>query len=372
MCMKINLTKLEVGKLLDLLQTRETNMDVSSMYLYYLTNEANSIQEKAVNNWMKQRRLSVDRAFYYELLNILELDHRDPDYINANKTCHIQDIKALDPKKYIDNPYYQNIKVPETKSSSWYFKYDTLEAYEGFMYQDLEVVPQENYAEHSKLGFFTKPFKYLSVTQGDEIWMCITPHEIETMEKSIEEARGNVLVFGLGLGYFPYMISSKTNVRSITIIEKDKNAIELFTKHILPQFRFKDKIKIVESDAFEYLKNNDISSNFNYSFVDLWHNVDDGISLYLQFKKLTKDNEITYFSYWIETSLLVYLRRLLLSLIDEQAGGSTAEDYTQEENIDDHIINRMYQIYKDLEITSYAQIHELLSDNSLRKLAELI
>lgn len=368
--MKINLTKEDLQKLLDLFQTREINMDISSMYLYYLTNESTSIKEKNVSRWMKDRKLSVDRAFYYEFLNVLELDHKDKYYMDANKQCKVSDIKQLDPNVYTANPYYQTIKVPEVKSKSWYFKYDTIEAYEGFMYDDLFVDAKNNYAENSRLGFFTKPYKYLSVTQGDEIWMCVTPHEMNTMAPSIEEARGNVLVYGLGLGYFPFMVSNKFNVNKITIIEKDKNAIELFTKYILPQFPNKDKISVVEADAFEYTKNHDIASSYNYAFVDLWHNVEDGIPLYLMMKKLTKGNTKTRFSYWIEESLLVYLRRLLLTLIDEVADGADESNYVKELNQDDHVVNRMYQVYKEKNITTYEQIYQMLSDESLRHLAE--
>ena len=60
--------------------------------------------------------------------------------------------------------------------------------------------------------------------------MLITPNEIETMKKSISEATGNVLTYGLGLGYYAYMVSMKENVESVTIVEKDKEIIDLFKK----------------------------------------------------------------------------------------------------------------------------------------------
>lgn len=370
--MKIELSKNDLQVLIKLLQTREINVDVSSMYLYYLMNETSSIKEKDILSLMNKRKLSVNQAFYFEFINALDLDYKDDDYILANKTCKISDIKALDINKYLSNPYYQTIKVPEVKEETWYFKYDKIDAYEGFMYNDLEVLENEYFAEKSSFGFFQKPYKYLSVTEGDDIWMCVTPHEMETMEPSINEARGNVLVFGLGLGYYPFMISRKPNVNSITIVEKDPRVISLFKKYILPQFPYKEKITIIEEDAFSFLKKNDIESKFNYSFVDLWHNVDDGISLYLRFKKETKNMIRTHFSYWIEKSLLVYLRRLMLSLLDEQADNASEENYIHEENFDDHIINRMYQITKDKKILSIKEIYSLLSDDGLRTIAEKI
>ena len=85
--------------------------------------------------------------------------------------------------------------------------------------------------------------------------MLITPNEINTMQPVIDNVSGNVVTFGLGLGYFAYMCSIKNNVNGITIVEKDKNVIELFEKYILPQFEYKDKIKIVNSDAFDFASN---------------------------------------------------------------------------------------------------------------------
>ena len=39
--------------------------------------------------------------------------------------------------------------------------------------------------------------------------MTITPDEIETMKEAVDQAFGNVLTFGLGLGYYAYMVSEK-------------------------------------------------------------------------------------------------------------------------------------------------------------------
>ena len=122
------------------------------------------------------------------------------------------------------------------------------------------------------------------------------------MKKSISEATGNVLTYGLGLGYYAYMVSMKDNVESVTIVEKDKGIIDLFTRYILPQFKNKSKIKIINDDAFNYFKK-DIY--YDYVFVDIWHDPSDGIDLYLKFKNLEKDN-IKY-SYWIEDTLKCYI-----------------------------------------------------------------
>ena len=71
----------------------------------------------------------------------------------------------------------------------------------------------------------------------------------------------------------------------------------------MPKFNNKEKIEIIKSDAIEFAKDMD---GYDYAFVDLWHDVSDGIDLYLKMKNLEKNN-IKYY-YWIEESLLSWIR----------------------------------------------------------------
>ena len=45
---------------------------------------------------------------------------------------------------------------------------------------------------------------------------------------------------------------------------------------------------------------------YDFVFTDLWHDVSDGIDMYLKMKKYEKQSPIL-FSYWIEKSILCYL-----------------------------------------------------------------
>ena len=359
--MKINISKNDINKLIELLRINDTCINISNMYLYYLFNEFTAISTKNIQKLMTSKHISEEQAFYQEFLKVLEIDESDEDYQYANSRCKISNIKKLDENKYLNNPYYKNIKVPEIKNGKYL-------PYEGFMYRDVIINPY-NFAEESQLGFFNKEFKYLTVAQNNNIWMCITPHEIETMELSIQEANGTVAVFGLGLGYYPYMISLKNNVDKIIIIEKDKKVIQLFKEYILPQFENKDKIEIIQIDAFEYAKN--MNSSINYAFVDLWHNVDDGLELYLRMKSIESKLDNIKFSYWIEDSLIAYYRRSLFTLIDEQADGSDESNYLQAENFNDELINKMFYLYKNEEINSYQDIISLLSKENILKKVHL-
>ena len=63
--------------------------------------------------------------------------------------------------------------------------------------------------------------------------MTLTPVDLDTSVDAIRAAFGRVVTFGLGLGYYAYMVSEKAEVESITVVEKSEEIIKLFKKHIL-------------------------------------------------------------------------------------------------------------------------------------------
>ena len=98
-----------------------------------------------------------------------------------------------------------------------------------------------------------------------------------------------------------YMASLKEDVSSIVIVENNFDVISLFEKKILPFFPYPEKIHIVFEDAYTYAKK---KKKCDYVFVDIYHDVSDGIDAYLSFKLLERDDVI--YDYWIEKSILCY------------------------------------------------------------------
>lgn len=210
--------------------------------------------------------------------------------------------KELDIKDYNDNLFLKRIKLDNIKYKNWQIKNISYKPYELFVYNDLElidncVIPQ--------IGFFNTEYKYPAIYENNRIWMLITPNEINTMDAPIKESFGHVLTYGLGIGYFAYMVSLKDNVESVTIVEKDESVINLFKTIILPQFEYKDKIKIICADAIDYAKQ---KIKYDYVFVDIWHDPSDAVYLYKQFKLLERTD--TKYSYWIEKTIKYYLDEL--------------------------------------------------------------
>lgn len=251
--------------------------------------------------------------------NDTQAKHFEREYLKKS-------VKMLSAEEYRNNPYLKNIKIPKKKVSTWELGYQSYQPYEGFIYDDIEVL--DNFREIPKIGFFEEEFSFPTVFEDGVEWMAIKPNEIETMKPHIEKMSGDVVVFGLGIGYFAYMVSEKADVSSVTVVERDSSVIKLFENYILPQFENKDKIKIVKSDAFTYAKNQMINQKHDCAFVDLWHDVSDGVELYIKMKKLEAKSPNTEFSYWIEKSILSNIRWHIFDGIDKQIeNGKFTEPY---------------------------------------------
>ena len=98
--------------------------------------------------------------------------------------------------------------------------------------------------------------------------------------------------------------------------------------------------------------------------MDIWHNAEDGLPLYLRFKSLLKDYRGDT-SYWLEESLIAMYRRCLLTLVEENLHDYNDNNYLKAENQYDRLINELYFKYKNTQINSFIDLHNLLTKQSI-------
>jgi hypothetical protein len=279
-------------------------------------------------------------------------------------------IHEIKPDAYLADPFYQQVHPEEVREKGWHLWNSGYAPHEGFVYDELSIDPN-TFAETTRFGFFETAFPFLAIEQNGSTWMSVTPHEINTMTDSFKEVHGKAITFGLGMGYYAFMAANKKDVSSITVIEKDPTVIALFKTHLLPFFPHPEKIRLIEEDAFHYARSM-AKEHYDYSFVDLWHLPEDGLSLYLRMRQLEKYSPETEWVYWVETSLLSLLRRAVLVLLEEEIAGSKDEDYDYAATTSDLIINQLHKLLKKKEIKTFLDVHDLLSDASLKALGSLI
>lgn len=286
-------------------QIEDDNFRIFSLMSNYLNNYSDYISRSDIEEIVSDK-VSVEQAFSIILANGVGLDILDK---NLDKDIFNQYfpkmVKKLEVSEYKENPYFKKVRNPKIKLGNIELKYDFYKPYEGFVYNDIEVDKEGRM--YPQIGFFEEDFRYPAILENDRIWMTVTPNEIETMKMPIEKAHGKVLTFGLGLGYFQYMVSNKLEVSEVYVVDSNETIINLFSKYLLPQFENSNKIKIIKMDAFEFLAKEMKNYTFDYLFADLWHDVSDGVEMYLKIKEYEKLYPKTEFEYWIEKSIKAYL-----------------------------------------------------------------
>lgn len=360
--MKINKSPKLVEYINRLSEINDLNLSLSDMFLSIISN-FDITSPKEIDILTKTYNKDSKDLYFDKIVDYWDIDEEveDNKYILDNYIY--PSINKLSIEQYLDNPYYKNIKISNQKIGQYELVNDKYRPYELFPSDDIKV--DDDYIEHSEIGYFEKEFSFIAINQNKITWMSVNPNEIKTMQKHIDRAKGNVIVFGLGLGYYPYMISLKEEVTSITIIERDNNIIKLFKENILNQFPNKDKIHIVQDDALDVIKK---PLNYDFTFVDLWHNAEDGFNLFINFKKQEHISPNTVFSYWLDNSFYALLRRAFIALLIENLEGYNDSNYQHADTTFDSIVNHLYFQTKNLQINSEEEIKSLLTNEALLRL----
>lgn len=272
----------------------------------FINHEADFIRPEFIESLCRDYDISKEEAYCFTLAASIDLDtEKNPRDAEIFEEYFPDMVHLLKNKDYENNPYLKNIKIPTKKLGKWELCYKTYVPYQAFVFDDPKITRDGKIIP--QIGFFEKEFSYPAVLESGTEWMLITPNEINTMRAPISGAHGKVLTYGLGLGYFAYMVSEKESVSSVTIVERDKNAISLFRDIILPQMPRKDKINIICDDAFYFAETRLADSDFNFVFADIWHDPSDGVPAYKRLKETEKYLPSADFSYWIEKTLKCYI-----------------------------------------------------------------
>lgn len=114
------------------------------------------------------------------------------------------------------------------------------------------------------------PGKYTKLIHKKRgVIMSDTPAEMNDHAYFVEKAYGNVLINGLGLGVVLYNCVIKEEVKHVTVVEIDRDVIELVGSQFLPMFE--NKIKIVHANALTYTFPREVK--FNCVWHDIWDSI---------------------------------------------------------------------------------------------------
>lgn len=298
-------------------KTFELNFRLTRLYANYLENYNTIITADMMHALCGDGSIDEADGFAAILCQLFGLDiDGSPDERALIRNYITPSVRVMDAERYRSNPYYRKVKIPNVKKGTWELKSETYPAYRGVIAADMII--RDDFSEVPPLGFFTEDFVFPAVLEDGNEWMTLTPVDLDTSDEAIERAHGKVVTFGLGLGYYTYMVSEKAEVDSITVIEKNPDVIALFNEYILPQFSHPEKVRVINTDAFEYAEREMPREGYDVAFVDTWRDASDGAPMYARMKRLEHLSPDTEFIYWIENFLVSRLRALRFAEIEDR------------------------------------------------------
>lgn len=123
-------------------------------------------------------------------------------------------------------------------------------------------------------GTYTHLFRVtdstLHLNPPGEVVMEDTPGELKKHLSFMIQARGRILVTGLGLGCVVRGLLANRKVDHVTVIEKSEDVLKL----VGPYMPLTERLTIVHEDAFKWVALN--KTKFDYAWHDIWSDRDAG------------------------------------------------------------------------------------------------
>jgi SAM-dependent methyltransferase len=144
--------------------------------------------------------------------------------------------------------------------------------------------------------------KYIRLHDGMDCIMSNTYMEERTNREFVLKANGDVFIAGLGIGLIVLPVQDKVEVKSITILEKSPEVIELVGNQLL----LNNKVKIIQGDVFEYEFPK--GTKFDTIYFDIWNYVNSDVykemkalkNKYRKYRLSSKENPDVYMKCWAE------------------------------------------------------------------------
>jgi len=144
---------------------------------------------------------------------------------------------------------------------------------------------------------------YIKLQNPCDVIMSNTSMEKRSNARFVMDVHGDVFIAGLGIGLIVLPIQDKEEVKSITILEKYPEVIELVGK----QLHLNEKVKIIQGDVFDYEFPK--GTKFDTLYFDIWNYVNSDVyekemkvlkKKYRKYKRSLKDNPNAFIKCWAE------------------------------------------------------------------------
>ncbi len=145
-----------------------------------------------------------------------------------------------------------------------------------------EISPAESQWSAMRGGRdFVSPGRYAKLVVGGQLYMTDTRHEHNTNYEVLKQSRGDVLIAGLGLGMLLVPMMKRDGVRSVTVVEKYPDVIELVEAPLRAHLSRSGNaaLSIMQGDIYEWRPAP--KTKFDVIYFDIWadQSTDDLVSM---------------------------------------------------------------------------------------------
>lgn len=115
---------------------------------------------------------------------------------------------------------------------------------------------------------FTDTVKIPILTDGNEVWMSLTPMEVFSQRAGLRKARGSVLIGGLGMGWFARRVLERKQVTKVLVAETNRAILQYFGKPLKEEFG--DRLVLRCGDVYDQ-----DAGKYDSCLLDIWPNICD-------------------------------------------------------------------------------------------------
>ena len=179
--------------------------------------------------------------------------------------------------------------------------------------EEVYLERMRNFRNYFMVAGLKANFEYVKLfRKKDGIWMSDTPMERNSNKNFIQNANGDVLIFGLGLGLIVFPLLQNESVKSIKVVELNQEIIDL----VSPYIKAKDthnKFSVVQGDAYEHHKID--NQKYDCVYGDIWRDI--STDNYEGMKTLTKNwknrinrsNQNSFIDHWLKGFLIDEIKK---------------------------------------------------------------
>jgi len=179
--------------------------------------------------------------------------------------------------------------------------------------EQVRLEKMQNFRNYFMVAGLKANFEYVKLfRKKDGIWMSDTPMERNSNKRFIQNANGDVLIFGLGLGLIIFPLLEKESVKSIKVVELNQEIIDLVCPYIWAKDTH-NKFSVIQGDAYEHHKID--NKKYDCVYGDIWRDI--STDNYEEMKTLTKNwknrinrsNPNSFIDHWMKDFLKGEIRK---------------------------------------------------------------